>query len=591
MNFKDVKIGTKLIIGYLIVTAVFTAASLYQLGRMKQLRAQHAAAAAEAGKVQLVNGFEVRLSQCGAVVADALSRRSITETGKRFEEFRLSAASDMQKIGDIAETGQERQWADSFKENCRKLLDVFEKELLPLLADRESAGREDAASGEALEEKIRSAAAAAGAAQDAAKKPLEKLVASLVEKNTRAESGYAAFDTSTGYAVMIMSIFGLFVGIGIALFYARLITAPVNKAAELASALAAGEVGGTMDVRGNDETGVLARALNATSNNLLQMVMAAASLAAGDLTVKIQPLSDRDGMGHALQGMVARLAETIADIGVLANNVAAGADQMSATSQAVSQGAAEQASSLEEISSSMNEITSQTRHNAENSAQANRLAAEAKALAENGNTQMQQMVSAMHEINNSSRNISRIIKVIDEIAFQTNLLALNAAVEAARAGRHGKGFAVVAEEVRNLAARSARAAKETSDMIEGSVRTIDGGAAIADKTAQALKEIVGAASKLTDLVNEIAAASNEQAQGVTQILAGLGQVDHVTQQNTAHAEESAAAAEELSSQARVLQELVSVFVVDRNLSAGMPLEDGSRNKLLSIRELRAQAGE
>ncbi|MCU0425307.1 MAG: methyl-accepting chemotaxis protein [Candidatus Kapabacteria bacterium] len=239
--------------------------------------------------------------------------------------------------------------------------------------------------------------------------------------------------------------------------------------------------------------------------------------------------------------------------------VDAGGKQVAAASNALSNGATQQAAALEEISSSMHEIVSQTKTNAESATQANHLATQSQSAADNGNAQMQELIAAMTDINTSSANIARIIKVIDEIAFQTNLLALNAAVEAARAGRHGKGFAVVAEEVRALAGRSAKAARETAEMIENAVKKAENGAMIAQQTQKALDDIMLFSTKVQDIVAEIAASSEEQAQSITQVNIGLSQIDKVTQQNTASAEESASAAEELSGQSSELTRLVSRF--------------------------------
>jgi methyl-accepting chemotaxis protein len=250
-----------------------------------------------------------------------------------------------------------------------------------------------------------------------------------------------------------------------------------------------------------------------------------------------------------VRGIVRVLRHVSKQMGQTAGTVVTAASEISAASQSLAQGASEQAASLEETSSSLEEMSSMTRKTAETAQQASTLSAETKTAADKGNQAMQKMGNAINAIQKSAQETAKIIKVIDEIAFQTNLLALNAAVEAARAGEAGKGFAVVAEEVRNLAMRSAEAARNTAGMIEESVNNAKNGVAISVEVAKMLEEITTAATKVNGLIGEIAAASNEQAQGIGQVNTAVTQMDKVTQQNAANAEESAAAGEELSSQA------------------------------------------
>jgi len=385
----------------------------------------------------------------------------------------------------------------------------------------------------------------------------------LVQYN-KDEANKLSSNASTIYAntrtiLLVVIIIVIIICLVLSIIITSSIVKPINKLVKVADILASGDVDVNVVTKSNDEIGDLTRSFGRMIETISQQAIAAERIADGDLTVEVEVRSEKDLLNKKLHQMVENNNEILSSIASASEQVAVGAKQVSDASISLSEGATEQASSIEELTASIEEISSQTELNAQNATQANTLAEAAKINASESNDQMKAMLTAMEDINESSSSIYKIIKVIDDIAFQTNILALNAAVEAARAGQHGKGFAVVAEEVRTLAARSASAAKETADMIEGSLKKAEGGTVIAKETAESLNNIVIEIEKVANLVGDIAVASNEQASGISQINQGIIQVSQVIQANSATSEESAAASEELSSQAILLKETVSKF--------------------------------
>ncbi len=348
---------------------------------------------------------------------------------------------------------------------------------------------------------------------------------------------------------------------------ARGLTRPIAEIEAAAAQMAEGNLNVAIGYRSRDELGMLAQSMRVMSQTLRAYIQnisdVLGELAGGNFTVTVDQdfIGDFAPIKESMMGIEGSLSRTLVQIDRAAEQVASGADQVSGGAQALSQGATEQASAIEQLSATVEEIAQQIRKTAENAQQSNQMAIQTGEEIEHGAHQMQQLVTAMGEISATTDQIGKIIKAIDDIAFQTNILALNAAVEAARAGAAGKGFAVVADEVRNLAGKSAEAAKDTTELIENSIHAVKNGSSIAAETAAALENIREKAHESGLLVDEIAKASGEQTNAVVQITQGLEQVSAVVQTNSATAEESAAASEELTSQAYMLKEMVKQFVV------------------------------
>ncbi|WP_243445023.1 methyl-accepting chemotaxis protein [Romboutsia maritimum] len=550
---KNLKIGKKLAISFIVLLMLTAFANIYTISNLKE--------AAKLSKDLFEGPYELTTQTMGI-------RRDLVSIGRNIgnsilrenpKEYRTTILSDF----------------DSTDKRIEKIRDAFKGEDQLIDALESSVGE--------LKQQYEKAYAVIdkgdykGAKEMTAKNTeywgvYDKCVENSVALNEKAEAlgikfnqGVQETASKATFASSAICIFAMIAGVIICLYITKSLKQPIEEIEIAANKMAEGDFDININYESKDELGSLSNSMRQMSEKIKEIindtVRVLGDVASGnfDVTPEVQYMGVFKNIENSVNRITNDLSETMSQINVASEEVGAASDQVSSGSQMLAQGATEQASAIQELSATIIEISDKIKNTANNAKEANVLSVSAGREVEDGNEQMKQMVKAMEEISFTSNEIGRIIKTIDDIAFQTNILALNAAVEAARAGSAGKGFAVVADEVRNLAAKSAEAAKNTATLIENSIQAVGNGTKIVDHTAGSLQKIIDTTNQSILLVDEIAKASDEQASAIAQATLGVEQISEVVQTNSATSEESAAASEELSGQAQMLKSLIENF--------------------------------
>ncbi len=555
--FKNMKIAQKLIVSFILVVVISSIAGLVGLVLMNKLDKDYSEALVLNGFSQGdIGAYNTWLNKGAAITRDIIM---------------LTEQSDIKAAQDELEIAKQKtqQALDAAKLNCNTPEELALLQAIDEAAPGYKAGRDKAIAlglkninDEALKVFREEARPYLNKCMDAGQ--------ALADLNVKMGNEISNTLTKQSNFAMIMMIMiisaATIIAIIVAWLVARSISRPVKVCADRLELLAQGDLHTQVpDSDAKDETGVMLHSLKTTTDflNLIigEIDRGLGEMASGNLDISsdVDFKGDFNTLKNSINTIVVSLNDTLGQINVASDQVSAGSDQVSSGAQALSQGATEQASSVEELAATITEISQQVKDNAQNANSASTKMTETSDDLGKSNEKMQQLITAMDQISKSSQEIGKVIKTIEDIAFQTNILALNAAVEAARAGAAGKGFAVVADEVRNLASKSAEAAKGTTSLIEGAIQAVANGTTLADDTAKSLSLVVTTAHEVTDIVDTISKASAEQANAITQVTMGVDQISSVVQTNSATAEESAAASEELSGQAAMLKSLVSKF--------------------------------